>query len=430
MITMKEGGFIIERCAFCGRDIDEVNKLIKSAYDESVYICDKCSRTVMSLIQRDDRMEVCKSKRVWEEKRRMEREKKRKEAEKPFTLTPHQIHKELDRFIIGQEQAKKVLSVAIYNHNKRLHDKSGLIKKSNILLAGPTGCGKTLLARTMAKILNVPFVIVDATSMTEAGYVGDDVEICLQRLLDAADDDLELAQKGIVYLDEIDKIARIGESRGKTRDISGEGVQSSLLKLMEGCEVSVTIKKKQPQMEKITFDTSNILFICGGAFEGLLGSTESQPIGFSSGKSGTADIGQEITGKLTQDSLKKYGLMPELVGRLPVLCPLSELNGHDLIRILTEPEDAITKEYQLLFEKDGTSLIFEEDALLEIANLALAKGTGARGLRTILENALLQTMYDLPEQDILECIITKECIQTKVPTTIIRKEPPAASAPY
>lgn len=419
---------IIEKCAFCGKSIDEVNKLVKSPFDESIYICDKCSRTVTALIQRDDRMEVCKSRKVWEEKKRMEREKRKQAEKEPFNMTPHQIHGELDRFIIGQENAKKVLSVAIYNHNKRLHDESGLIKKSNILLAGPTGCGKTLLAKTMAKLLNVPFVIVDTTSMTVAGYVGDDVEICLQRLLEVADGDLELAQKGIVYLDEIDKIARTGKNRATTKDISGEGVQASLLKLMEGCEVSVSIKRKQPQMEKVTFDTSNILFICGGAFDGLFDSPENKPIGFFPGNSETADIGQEINGKLTQDSLKKYGLKPELVGKLPVLCPLSELNGHDLIRILTEPEDAITKEYQLLFEKDWASLIFEEDALLQIAKMASSQGTGARGLRTILEEALLQTMYDLPGYDICECIITKETVQTKVPTIMKKRQaaPPAS----
>lgn len=426
---MKEGGFIIERCAFCGRDIDEVNKLIKSTYDESVYICDKCSRTVMSLIQRDDRMEICKSKKVWEEKRRMEREKKRKEAEKPFNLTPHQIHKELDRFIIGQENAKKVLSVAIYNHNKRLNDGSGLIKKSNILLAGPTGCGKTLLARTMAKILNLPFVIVDVTSMTEAGYVGEDVESCLQRLLEVADGDLELAQKGIVYLDEIDKIARTGEHKAATKDISGEGVQAGLLKLMEGCEVSVTISKKQLQMEKITFDTSNVLFICGGAFEGLFDKEIEKSIGFNTCEPKMADAGQPETEKLTQDSLKKYGLMPELVGRIPVLCALAELNEHDLVRILSEPEDSIVKEYSMLFETDGTALTFEEEALHEIAGMAITKGTGARGLRTILEDVLLPIMYDLPEQEIHECTITKETIHTKIPI-LIGNGQTAASASY
>ena len=425
----KEGGTIIERCAFCGRDIDEVNKLIKSAYDESVYICDKCSRTVMGLIQRDNRMEVCKSKRVWEEKRRMEREKKRKEAEKPFTLTPHQIHRELDRFIVGQENAKKVLSVAIYNHNKRLNDESGLIKKSNILLAGPTGCGKTLLARTMAKLLNVPFVIVDVTSLTETGYVGDDVEVCLQRLLDAADGDLALAQKGIVYLDEIDKIARIGRNRTAMKDISGEGVQARLLKLMEGCEVSVSIKSSHLQMEKVIFNTSNVLFICGGAFEGLFDKGSEKSIGFNTGEPKIADTRQQETEKLTQDSLKKYGLMPELVGRIPVLCALAELNGHDLVRILSEPEDSILKEYSLLFEKDGTALTFEEEALHEIAGMAITKGTGARGLRTILEDILLPIMYDLPEQEIHGCTITKETIHTKIPI-LIGKGQTAASASY
>ena len=240
---------MIKRCAFCGKDIDEVNKLVKSSFDENIYICDKCSRTVVSLIQRDDRMEICKSRKMQEEKKKRERKKVEETKQEAFTLTPHQIHKELDRWIIGQEKAKKVLSVAIYNHNKRLNDESGLIKKSNILLAGPTGCGKTLLAKTLGKMLGVPFVIADATSLTEAGYVGEDVEICLQRLLEVADGNLELAQKGIVYLDEIDKIARTGENRSITRDISGEGVQSSLLKLMEGCEISLNIKKNHLQME-------------------------------------------------------------------------------------------------------------------------------------------------------------------------------------
>lgn len=415
----------IEKCAFCGKGIDEVNKLVKSSYDEDICICDKCSRTVVSLLKRDDMMEVCKSRKAQEEKRRRLREKRLVGTDKdPFTLTPHQIHRELDKFIIGQEKAKKILSVAIYNHNKRLKDESGLIKKSNILLAGPTGCGKTLLAKTMAKILNVPFVITDATNMTEAGYVGDDVEICLQRLLEVTDGDLELAQKGIVYLDEIDKLARAGDGRGIAKDISGEGVQAGLLKLMEGCEVSVSYKRKHLQMEKILFDTSNVLFICGGAFEGLFDETENKAIGFAAENVDNEEIKADpsVNEKLTPGPLKRYGLMPELIGRLPVLCPLEELNENDLIRILTEPEDAITKEYALLFEKDGVALTFDEEALHEIARMALKNKTGARGLRSILEDILLQIMYDLPEQDISECIITKETIQTKIPSIVKRNQ--------
>lgn len=419
---------IVEKCAFCGKSIEEVSKLVKSSYDENIFICDKCSRTVVSLIQKDDRMEICRSRRMQQEKMKRWKEEKKEDAEqKSFSLTPHQIHKELDRFIIGQEKAKKVLSVAIYNHNKRLHDESGLIKKSNILLAGPTGCGKTLLAKTLAKILGVPFVIADATKFTEAGYVGEDVEVCLQRLFEVADGDLELAQKEIVYLDEIDKIARNGENRSITRDVSGEGVQSSLLKLMEGCEVSLSVKGNHFQMEKTVFDTSNVLFICGGAFEGLIDNERNKSIGFACEKFEIVNADETSNEKLTPEALKKYGLMPELIGRLPVLCALAELNEDDLIRILTEPEDAITKEYQLLFEKDDVILTFEEDALHEIGKTALEKKTGARGLRTILEDILLQTMYDLPEQDMSECIITKETINTKIPI-VIRKEQTAMPA--
>lgn len=351
-----------------------------------------------------------------------EEDKIPKLIEKPenefFSMTPKQVHQELNRFIVGQEHAKKVLSVAVCNHKKRLQDKTGLIKKSNILLAGPSGCGKTLLAKKLAEILDVPFAIADASSMTEAGYVGEDVEICLQRLLKAAKGNLKSAQKGVVFLDEIDKIASPGKHKTTSRDVSGAGVQANLLKLIEGSEVSVPLngKRKNPEGETVAFDTSNVLFICGGAFEGLLETPKSKNIGF---KTGTAS---EIRGtdhpefkKLTPESLVEYGLMPELVGRLPVLCTLSELTEDDLVRILTEPEDAITKEYQMLFEKDGTALIFEKEALHEIAKMTHVNGTGARGLRTILEDVLLDIMYELSERNIVECIITEDTVSTKIP---------------
>ena len=341
-----------------------------------------------------------------------------------FNLKPREIHKELDRFIIGQEYAKKILSVAIYNHNKRLHDKTGLIKKSNILLAGPSGCGKTLLAKTLAKILDVPFVIADATGMTEAGYVGDDVEICIQQLIAVADGDIEWAQKGIVYIDEIDKIARTGEHRSITRDVSGQGVQESLLKLIEGCTISVPVtdRRKHPQGNNVQFDTSNVLFICGGAFEGLFDVEKKTAVGFNTGQPEIEDDEKKVNEKLTSEALKKYGIMPELIGRLHVKCALARLTKDDLVHVLTEPEDAITKEYQMLFKQDGVNLIYEEEALHEIARLAIEKKTGARGLRSILEDIMLEAMYTIPDKKdtISKCIITKESIQTKE-VVIIKK---------
>ena len=356
----------------------------------------------------------------------IEPEKKKKSIN--INLTPSQINRELNRFIIGQEKAKKVLSVAIYNHNKRLHDKTGLIKKSNILLAGPSGCGKTLLARTLAKMLDVPFATADATSLTEAGYVGDDVEVVLQRLLDVADGDLELAQKGVVFIDEIDKIARMGENRSIARDVGGEAVQASLLKIIEGCKASVqtTGRRKHPNGANVMFDTSNVLFICGGAFEGLFDdNSRKNPLGFGSGNTfEVIDADKVANEKLTQEALVKFGIMPELVGRLPVLCALTELKEDDLIRVLTEPEDAITKEYELLFEKDGVKLIYKEEALREIAKMAIEKKTGARGLRTILEDVMLDIMYDLPDQKdkISKCIITADSITTKEPLIIEKRQ--------
>lgn len=410
----------MEKCAFCGRTIAEVNRMVTSPLQSNIYICDECAFIAASLasdeIDKKDSQALRNdlanphSKAITNNKNHLNTS---------FSMTPSEVYRELDKFVIGQEQAKKILSVAIYNHNKRLNDKTGLIKKSNILIAGPSGCGKTLLARTLAKMLNVPFVIADATSLTEAGYVGDDVEVCLQRLIEVADGDIELAQKGIIYIDEIDKIARAGENKSITRDVSGEGVQASLLKLIEGCEVSVPVsaRRKHPNGNNVTFNTSNVLFICGGAFEGLIKtSSQRKNIGFLTSDN---NIQGEVPSALNPETLVKYGLMPEFVGRLPILCTLTDLKEDDLIRVLTEPEDAITKEYALLFDKDGVKLTYEEDALREIARLAISKNTGARGLRSILEDVMLDIMYELPDMNnIKECIITKDSISTKEPVLI------------
>lgn len=415
----------MEICTFCGRNIDQVQRMIVSPIHRDVFICDKCANIVFSLIRSDvNKRSSMPLREEWRSLSPADRQQSiSKDYSAEFKMTPSGIHRELDRYVIGQEMAKKVLSVAIYNHNKRLNDKTGLIKKSNILIAGPSGCGKTLLAKTLAKILNVPFVIADATSLTEAGYVGDDVEVCLQRLIEVADGDVELAQRGIVYIDEIDKIARTGENRSITRDVSGQGVQESLLKLIEGCEISVPVsaKRKHSNGNNVLFNTSNVLFICGGAFEGLFNtSSQRKSIGFSTYDSNIQD---EVHPVLTPEVLVKYGLMPELVGRLPILCALTELGEDDLIKVLTEPEDAITKEYQLLFDKDGVKLTYEDEALREIARLAITKKTGARGLRTILEGVMLDIMYELPDRnDVKECIITSESLSSKEPLLIPRKK--------
>lgn len=351
-------------------------------------------------------------------------------SEEPFlTMKPRDIVAYLDEFIIGQESAKKTLAVAIYNHKKRLSDTTGLIRKSNILMAGPTGTGKTLLAQTIAKILDVPFTIADATSLTEAGYVGDDVENCLARLLQAAGGDPERAERGIIMIDEIDKIARKGENVSITRDVSGEGVQQALLKIIEGTIASVPPQggRKHPHQETIQIDTSQILFICAGAFEGLVGKKKEniglkQTIGFSTGeesdvKNQDADEFEEVTPEM----LTRFGMLPELIGRLPVIVTLNDLDQEALVRILSEPRNAATKEYQALLAQDGIELVFEKEALEEIARLALEKKTGARGLRSIIEKLMLDVMYDLPSETGAEkCVITKQSVTDGKPTIIYR----------
>lgn len=333
------------------------------------------------------------------------------------TLKPREIHQELDRFIIGQEQAKKALSVAIYNHMKRLNDESGLIKKSNILLVGLSGSGKTLLAKHIAEVLNVPFTIIDATKITPSAFTGNDAEVCLQQLLAKARGNVKLAERGIVFIDEIDKLARANESVNQSSGGSGSNTQAAFLKLIEGCEVSLpTIGKVNSATSSlITMNTKNILFICGGAFSGITDNKQSNLMGFHASN----EISKEKSSAIDHEAIIKYGMMSELISRLPILIALEDLQEDDLVRILTEPEDSIIKEYQMLFEKDNIKLLFEDDALHEIAKMALANKTGARGLRTILEYILLDIMYDIPNiENVSECIITKDTITTKTPVLI------------